>query len=186
MSRRTRRVLAMLALCLAASTALGVGSYSSVSADRSVSVAVVEDEDAYIGVPDSTLRCGRGQNALFYNRFPAPVTDGHVRVTVGRGDLVVKHDGEFVEYYPGEEFTVDVEDNVTAGERFRLHLKPTNDSARSITTHVDVSGPGFSVTTTAERTVACERRVGGPGGGPSAAASTNGSDGDGGNGETPD
>jgi hypothetical protein len=160
MSRRTRRVFAVLVICIAASMALGVGSYSSVSADRSVSVAVVENEDAYLGVPDSTLRCGRGQNALFYNRLPAPVTGGHVRVTVGSGDLVVKDGGEFVEYGPGEEFTVDVTDNVTAGERFRIHLKPTNGSARSITTHVDVRGPGISVTTSAERSVACERQGG--------------------------
>ncbi|GAB6860297.1 hypothetical protein ACFQL0_12855 [Haloplanus litoreus] len=149
----------MLALCVAASMALGVGSYSSASADRSVSVAVVEDEEAYIGIPDSTLRCGRGQNALFYNRFPAPVTDGHVEVTVGDGDLVVKRDDGFVEYYAGQEFTVPIDENVTAGERFRLHLKPTNESAESITARIEVRGTGFSVSTTATRDVSCEKQV---------------------------
>lgn len=157
MSRRTRRVVALVALCVAASMALGVGSYSSVSAERSVSVSVVPSEEAYLGVPSTPLSCGNGvNNVLFVNQFSAPITDGHVDVTVNGGDLLVKRGNSFREYGNGDEFTMSVDENVTPGRGYGLHLKPINDSADSIALEIEVSGSGFDVSTTSVRSVSCE------------------------------
>lgn len=158
--------------------ALGVGGFSSVEAERSVRVAVVGDEAAYLGIPDRTLRCGKSQNALFYNQFPETVTDGEIEVTVGSGDLVVKRGDDFVEYH--DEFTIDIEENITAGEGMRIHLKPTNGSANSITTDIEVSGPGFDASTTAARSVDCEKQPVRAGGGPPEGADESADDGEGG------
>jgi uncharacterized membrane protein YdfJ with MMPL/SSD domain len=96
MSRRTRRVLALVALCVAASMALGVGSYSSVSAERSVSVSVVPPEEAYLGF-DDRLRCGPGNSAgagngqaFLHNQFAADIDDIEVRITALGGYVRVR------------------------------------------------------------------------------------------------
>ena len=156
MSRRTRRVVALVALCVAASMALGVGSYSSVSADRSVSVSVVGDKSAYLGVRGGTLHCG--DNAVFHNQFSEPVTGGYVGVTPVGDDLVVRHDGDFVEAHEGEETTIPIGENVSPGKPFKIQLKPINNSADSVTLDIEVNGSGFSVSTTQSRYVDCQKQ----------------------------
>ncbi|AXG07293.1 hypothetical protein DU500_13145 [Haloplanus rubicundus] len=98
MSRRTRRIVALVALCIAASMALGVGSYSSVSAERSVSVSVVPPEEAYLGF-DENLRCGPGNSAgvgngqpFLHNQFAADIDDIKLRVTALGGYVRVRAD----------------------------------------------------------------------------------------------
>jgi hypothetical protein len=98
MSRRTRRVVALVALCVAASMALGVGSYSSVSAERSVSVTVVPPEEAYLGFDDD-LQCSAGNSAgngngqaFLHNRFAADIGDIEVQITALGGYVRVRAD----------------------------------------------------------------------------------------------
>jgi hypothetical protein len=160
MSRRTRRIVALIALCVAVSMALGVGGYSSASAERSVSVSVVDDESAYLGVPGGTLHCGR--NTIFYNQFPEPVTGGHVGVTPNGDHLVLRHDGDFVEAHEDQEVRIPIEEDISAGKQFRIQLKPINDSAHSVTIDIELNGSSFSVSTTETRYVACEKRGTGP------------------------
>ena len=159
MSRRTRRVVALVALCVAASMALGVGSYSSVSAERSVSVTVVDDESAYLGVPGGTLQCEHEHNTLFYNQFPEPVTGGHVNITPKDGDLTIRHDGRVYDAHRGQEITLRVEEKVISGGQFEVQLRRVGGSADSVTVDIEVSGPTFNVSTTETRGVDCEKQT---------------------------
>jgi|GEM_PF-6728329 len=148
-------MFAVLALCAAVSLSVSVGGFSSVSAERGVSVTVVENEDAFLGVPESELSCGNS-NRLFYNRFSEPVTDGRVEVTPREGELKVKRDSGFETY--NQPFTLYVTGNVTPGEGFPFHITPVNESATEVEMDIDVSGPGFDISTTSERGVSCEKR----------------------------
>ena len=138
MSRRRRRIVAVLALCVAASMALGVGSYSSVSADRNVTVAVVADEDAYLAFGEE-LQCGmgngHGDNQQFIrNQFPENTTIEHIEVEVGvprgaNGALRVRkgergNSGGFVSLSEGRSTTFTYEASYGAGEAARIQVVP--------------------------------------------------------------
>ena len=60
-----RSLVALAAAVLALTLVSGTGGFSSVAADRPVSVAVVDDDEALVGVEaDRIDRCGGNQRAL--------------------------------------------------------------------------------------------------------------------------
>jgi hypothetical protein len=76
-----RRVLALAALVVVGlSSVTGAGSVSSVSADRDVSVAVVEDREAYLGLEFSNASNGTVtltvSNRISTERLDVTVDDG--------------------------------------------------------------------------------------------------------------
>jgi hypothetical protein len=86
-----RRHLVLVALTLLSlSLVTGAGSVSSVSADRDVSVAVVEDEEAYLGIElGDTDWSNRTRTLEVTNRAstrPIEVTASGTTVTVGPGE----------------------------------------------------------------------------------------------------
>lgn len=145
MNRRIRRIFAVLTLCAAVSLSFGVSGYSSVSAERGVSVTVVEPEEAYLAFGDS-LQCGMGggtgdNNEFIHNQFGSNTTIEHIRVTVtaiggyirvGTGGRATNlSEGESTEltfsgqYEPGESASIQVKPpggNVTAADELAVEL----------------------------------------------------------------
>jgi hypothetical protein len=83
----TRRLLPVaLAVLAVASLALSTGGFSATIADRGVSVAVVDDDQAYLGVDLETTDASNGTANLSVtvaNRFPADTTLTAVEVEAG-------------------------------------------------------------------------------------------------------
>jgi hypothetical protein len=60
-----RSLVALAAALLALTLVSGTGGFSSVAADRSVNVAVVDDDEAFVGIEKGHIdRCGANQVAL--------------------------------------------------------------------------------------------------------------------------
>ncbi|WP_136600528.1 hypothetical protein [Salinigranum halophilum] len=125
-----RRFLVLAALTLVAlSSVTGVGSVSSVSADRDVSVAVAEDDEAYLGLEFGTVDNGT-RTLTVANRIstePTVVTiedaDGADSQTLG----------------PGETATFDV----SCDDEIQLSAVAPNaevDATRSVECPVDAGG----------------------------------------------
>jgi hypothetical protein len=112
-----RRVLALAALVVVGlSSVTGAGSVSSVSADRDVSVAVVEDREAYLGLEFSNAS----------NGTVTLTVENHVRTD----DLAVTVDGKTETATPGDpvEFTVDCGETVEiVGDGPGVRIEATRD-----------------------------------------------------------
>ncbi|WP_423750620.1 hypothetical protein [Salinirarus marinus] len=142
-----RRLLAGLALVLAVSLAVGVGSYTSAS--RGVDVAVVPDDEAYLGVvPEGFDRCGRLAFVTLYNRFGENVTlDVDVRVVDTDGGLRAA--------------IVEAPASLGGGESgvVKGHLTPTDGAAGDelLALAIDADGEGVSVSLRRTYAVACAK-----------------------------
>jgi hypothetical protein len=123
-----RRAASLLLACLAVSVLVfGSGGFSSVTAERSLSVAVVDTDEAYVGV-DATQRGQSGTlTVTVTNRFVEPLT-------VER--LVV--DGTRERSPDGKSSTVGV------GDQRRYSVK----TAGADTVRVRVTAEGFEATVT--------------------------------------
>ena len=130
MSRRTRRVVALVALCVAASMALGVGSYSSVSAERSVSV--VPSEEAYLAfAEEGELQCGAddesGDNDEFIkNQFAGDtvIKSVEVRVTAVGGYVKISGGGSSATLWDGDSRVLRFDETYGPGESAEIQLEP--------------------------------------------------------------
>jgi hypothetical protein len=80
---RRRRVLATLGAAVGGSTVLGTGAFTGVSADRSVSVAVADDADAFLSMKPSA-----GPNGSY-----AAVEDGQLALRLDGSDGTPAGDG---------------------------------------------------------------------------------------------
>lgn len=125
MSRRTRRALALVALCVSTSMALGVGSYGSMSAERSVNVSVAPPEEAYLGVADE-LRCGTDGTDLVRNQFGSNTTIERIEVDVTAVDGYVRvgADGPTTRLAPGESVDLTFRGPYAAGDAAELRVEP--------------------------------------------------------------
>jgi hypothetical protein len=125
MSRR-RRIVALLALCVAASMALGVGGYSSVSAERNVTVAVAPPEAAYLGLAEE-LQCNTGgDDDLVRNQFAGDTSIERIEVEImARGGYVrVGTSGPAHQLGPGESVDLTFTGPYDPGEAAEMRLKP--------------------------------------------------------------
>lgn len=165
MSRRTRRVVALVALCVAASMALGVGSYSSVSAERSVSVSVVPPEEAYLGFGDD-LQCGAGggvgdNDQFIKNQFSGNTTIEHIEVRVtavdGYVEVGVKGSGSTTPLWDGKSTVLTFDGPYEPGDAAGVHLKPAAQGSNITGADhlkvelVEAAGPSVHVTETSLR-----------------------------------
>jgi hypothetical protein len=112
-------LVALVVLVVAVGLSTGTGGFSSVSADRNVTVDVVGDEDAYMALeyPDGTVEVEADDSSTFLtatNQFTHPV-DFTIEYEI------VDEDGVSVESDPGEK-TVS---NVTPGESFDVPVSYT-------------------------------------------------------------
>jgi len=127
MSRRTRRVVAVVALCVAISLSLGVGSYGSVSAERSVNVSVAPPEDAYLAFGDE-LQCGMGgdNDEFVKNQFSgaATIERVEVEVTAVEGYVRVGTGGPSTQLSPGASTRLVFEGPYEPGESASIQIEP--------------------------------------------------------------
>jgi len=158
MSRRTRRVVALVALCIAASMALGVGSYGSVSAERSVSVTAAPPEDAYLAFGDD-LQCGmsggNGDNGAFVrNQFGGTTTIERVEVEVTAigGSVRVGTGGTATPLSSGASTRLTFDGPYDPGDSASIQVKPPRGNVSGADTLavelVEATGSGVRVAET--------------------------------------
>lgn len=131
------RVVLRLALLLVVVASLSVGTtgFSAVDADRSVSVDVVDDDEAYVGV----VACAKGNDSEGSGKESVRVrvtnryTDTLTVTAITNAD-VDRTDG-----------TSDTEGTVEPGERERFEVVFADD-IRQVTVDVDAQGFDASVT----------------------------------------
>jgi hypothetical protein len=122
---RNRTILAVVMVFLSIAAVTGTGSFTSASVDRPVSIAVVEDERAYVGIHENRPVISPGTHDVVLvriaNRFDSDVENVDVTVRddrrlleTGRGTPPIVHDVDAPYAIPegGDGF---VEANVTCG-----------------------------------------------------------------------
>lgn len=170
----TQRRIALLGLCVVSLTMMvGSGAFTSTSAERPVSVNVVDDDRAYLGVGD-TVRCGVGNGVgnnknVVTNRFATTTLDPvTVRLSVaGDGALRVSDSpgasGSSNENGAGGPFeTIDANSSVeftytlAPGEGATVQIQPpTGNTTAADSIHlkiVEAGGDGVDISTD-ERTL---------------------------------
>lgn len=172
MSSYLRRLAVVLSLCVVASMSFGVGGYSSVEADRNVSVSVVEDEDAYLAFDDD-LQCG-SNNVLVRNQFVGNTTIDRIEVDVTAigGYVRVGTGGPSTQLGPGDSTRLTFLGPYEPGDAVRMQVKPPTGNvsgADSLNVELlEATGTGVSVSgATHSYVVNCP-------GGPSKSAGNNG------------
>jgi hypothetical protein len=142
-----RRLLVGVLLVLAVSQAVGVGSYTSVSAARDVDVAVVPDEDAYLGVvPAGFDGCGNQTFLTLANQFGADVAlDVDVRVVDTDGGITA-----FVTGYPPT-----LGEGDSGAVRGSIHATDGATGGGSLTLAVEAAGDGIELSLRRTYPVAC-------------------------------
>ena len=130
-------------MALAAVVALSSGAFgfTSVSADRTLSVEVVNDENAFLGIEEGLLdRCGKQPLLTVHNRFGTAI-DATVTVTETEGVRVGSASGPGNAIDPGE-----------SGDA-TVRLKPDKEAGSdggdgSLTVRVSASGNGVEASAT--------------------------------------
>jgi hypothetical protein len=138
--------------------ALGVGSYSSVSAERSASVSVVEADEAYLAFADG-LQCGAGggvgdNDEFVKNQFAGNTTIEYVEVevTAKGGSVRVGTGGPATQLSQGASTHLTFEGPYEPGEAAGIQVKPPNGNVSGAdglaVELVEASGPGVDVAET--------------------------------------
>jgi hypothetical protein len=134
MGRRRRIALIVLA---AASLMLATGSsaFTSTSADREISIEVVEDDEAYLGQTWHELdRCGNQDLVTIENRFGTELTEVDVIIVDSEHiNPVIKSEPE----------------KIGAGDAATIKINPrspenaSQDIERTVTVKIEAKGPAF-------------------------------------------
>ncbi len=129
-----RRQIALLGLAVASlMLATGSGAFTSTSADRGVSVSVVEDDRAYLSHSWHELdRCGNQDLVTITNRFSTTLTEVNVTVVDSEG-VTPEINNEPEQLGPGESATVKI--NPHAPENASQEIE------RSVTVTIEAEGP---------------------------------------------
>ncbi|WP_276270690.1 hypothetical protein [Haloarcula litorea] len=140
-----RRAAALLGLAAVLALAIGSGGYSSVSADRQVTVEVVGDEDAYMSLEyRETGEVEEGSVLTVTNRFAETV------------DLTVWYRVEDQQTDPSESGTMESFDGIGPGDSVILTCADIGDSEGIASFDVAAEGSSVSAQTTDSRTVEIE------------------------------
>lgn len=115
MERPLRLLSVLLAVGAVATLVLGAAGFTTVEANRTVDVAVVDDDEAYIGIPEEVTP-GTEPQPIATNRFATDVEiTAKIAVPAGQGgDIVV----ERKTLESGS--TAVIERNVDSGERMEV------------------------------------------------------------------
>ena len=115
MERPLRLLSVLLAVGAVATLVLGAAGFTTVEANRTVDVAVVDDDEAYIGIPEE-VTLGTEPQPIATNRFATDVNiTAKIAVPVGQdGDIVVEQETL------KPESTAVIERNVDSGERMEV------------------------------------------------------------------
>lgn len=135
MSRR--ELLVVAALCIALAFTVATSSVSSVEADRTVSIEVVDDQHAYLGVDQDIRQTANGTvnvNVAIQNQHPSETALRQATVTV---DGTTAEMAENSRFKPGDS---------------RSHTFNSVSCGSSIT----IEATGMNGKITIERTITCE------------------------------
>jgi hypothetical protein len=150
MSKLTAASLALVVLATA-TLAFGTGSYSSVAADRGVSVEVVGDDDALVGYDagDTTVSDGESVELVtLHNKLSAGVTVASVSVDAPSDEFAFAWDGPF-ELGVGKTAAVEGDVSCAPGSEQRVGVTVTL-SGESVAATIDGDTREFTVTCEAE------------------------------------
>jgi len=152
-----RPLFLLLGLTALIGLAVSSGGFTSVSADRTTEIAVVEDDQAYLGIADE-LQCGAGngvgqnKNAVV-NRLPgAPINSITIVATIPTsetGELRIGPGGPAEQIGPGESTQFVLDGPFTPGESATIQIKPPTGNVSAAETvvfeKVRASGAGIEV-----------------------------------------
>ena len=155
-----RRIILLSAACAAVLLVAGTGGFSAMSAERTVDVAVVDDDSAYLRIAnDDPLQCGSPpENAVVQNQIGMPLTtveisvavpsdeDGEIRVGTNGG-------GQTSTLAPGEHKRLTFDDEYRSGDGPVVTIEPVDGTTPEVVEIgvIEVSGDGMSISV-AERT----------------------------------
>jgi hypothetical protein len=94
----SRELVVLVALSIALSFTLGTGGVSSVTADRAIDIAVVDDQHGYLGFEQQTTATTNGTttlNVTIQNQYPSETDLKTVAVSVDGTTVDVVEDGRF-------------------------------------------------------------------------------------------
>jgi len=148
MNRPLRLLSVLFAVGAVATLVLGAAGFTTVEANRTVDVAVVDDDEAYLGIPD-TVSCDDNNQAVVTNRFATSVDiKAEIAVPAEDEDSIRVNDREISD---GETTEIS-EDAIGPGEAMRVDFKPkvVNNSTRAPDTItigvVEARGDGIEAT----------------------------------------
>jgi hypothetical protein len=136
---------------------VGSSAFTSTSADRSVSVDVVEDENAYLGIQSgATLQCGNPeQNTILQNQFAMTLDTVTIEVrnpATSEEDIKVspKGDGHKEKLEPGESTQIEFDESYSSGNGPRLQINPVQGATPENIYIAVVNATGAEMTVSAE------------------------------------
>lgn len=151
-----RRIVLLGLACASLLLASGSGAFTAISADRSVEVSVVDDDEAFLAIPDRDLQCGNPpENTVVQNHFRSTLDSVVLSVAVpasaDTGLKVAAKGGESPEELsPGGEtdihFPATGISGYAPGEGAVLQVTPTNGTTPdTVDIDVEASGGGSDV-----------------------------------------
>ena len=159
MSSFRRKLAIAIAICAIISLTSGVSGFTSVTADRSTSVEIATQTNAYLSFDDE-LECGN--NSIITNNFADGTTlnKGEVNVTVNSGKLRFGSDSGSTTLIHSDESKKFPEngfssEELDSGGSVTIQVDAENTTADSVTVDVDASGSAVAVDTTATVDVDC-------------------------------
>lgn len=172
MRRAAYAGVAIAALLLVSTT----GGFTSVGADRGLSIAVADDDEAFVGIDmaDQTLDNGNHDEvrlAVLTNRLSSPLTDVAVQVTGTSASqspkLVPQGNSDVVA--PG---TLDVSESGEVTADIRCDAAGGGAHAETWDLRIEANGEGVTVDLPRQVTVACTGERAGQDGTPTATESS--------------
>ena len=166
-----RRIVLLSAACAAVLLVAGTGGFSAMSAERTVDVAVVDDDSAYLRIAtDDPLQCGSPpNNAVVQNQIGMPLTTVEISVAVPSdedGEIRVGTDGggQTTTLAPGERTRLTFDDEYRSGDGPVVTVEPVDGTTPAVVEVgvSEASGDGMSISV-AERSfdVDCARQQNG-------------------------
>ncbi len=151
MDRPLRVVGLLFAIAAVSAAVFGAGGFTEASADRSVAVAVVDNEDAYLALTDTVYCENETATATINNQLATELQtvtyrvaledDGTINVTSGGDSVVLSSETNNT--------TVELtQENVGVGEQIDLRFHPDNGAkvpSQVSVTIVNATGEGITV-----------------------------------------
>ena len=154
MSFFRRKLAIAIAICAIISLTSGVSGFTSVTADRSTSVEIATQTNAYLSFAGS-VDC---ETKLVTNEFPSELNEGDITVTPQGGNLTFGFHGDTKDEFnhdEGNTFDVD-EAPLESGELLTIQIdSETTNTARKVRVSVDASGPTVAVDTSTTVDIEC-------------------------------
>ena len=154
MSSFRRKLAIAIAICAIISLTSGVSGFTSVTADRSTSVEIATQTNAYLSFAGS-VDC---ETKLVTNEFPSELNEGDITVTPQGGNLTFGFHGDTKDEFNHDERNIfDVnEAPLESGESLTIQIdSETTNTAHKVRVSVDASGPTVAVDTSTTVNIEC-------------------------------